>query len=392
MATTEAYKIGHQIGEGAFGVTVYGRHKESKMDVAIKAIDKASLLRKRPYESALQIKTEQSILRKSKECPYIVHLLASFHDPHCVYFVMECCTGGTLLNLIESMHQHIQEKHPSADEVTAHHLAIQHYTLQILEGLTFLHSNDIIHCDLKPDNIFLLADGTVKIGDFGCAIDLSNSKVPNTGGSPGGSNARSQYVPRGTVGYTCPELLREGNASELTPAVDLWSFGCICYSMLTGASPFEAPSEALSMIKLVAYQEISESDNVSNDISETERKKFLFVTGDDATIPMICSDPVLINRWTQTIAKFLHPASVKRLGADDCNKKPPNNEKLIDDCKFRKFYPSINQYSMWDGLDLTKSPSFTPQTPKWWKETQSSSYENQMKDGKHGWSAFLVDA
>jgi serine/threonine protein kinase len=172
MGSTEAYSIGRQIGEGSFGVTVYARHKETNTDVVIKAIDKQSLLRKRPYESALQIKTEQSILRKSKECPFVVHLLASFHDPHCVYLVMECCTGGDLSNVIESMHEHVKVNKPPIHEVRQHHLAIQHYTLQILEGLSFLHSQNIIHCDLKPDNIFVTGDGWIKIGDFGCAIEI----------------------------------------------------------------------------------------------------------------------------------------------------------------------------------------------------------------------------
>jgi serine/threonine protein kinase len=386
MGSTEAYNIGRQIGEGSFGVTVFAKHKETNMDVVIKAIDKQSLLRKRPYESALQIKTEQSILRKSKDCPYVVQLLASFHDPHCVYLVMECCSGGDLSNLIQTMHEHVKTKNPPPEAVREYHLAIQHYTLQILEGITFLHSNNIIHCDLKPENIFLTNDGIVKIGDFGCAIEIDSLKT-NTEPAKG---QIQNYVPRGTVGFSCPELLREGNAKELTHAVDLWAFGCLCYTMLFGHSPFEAPSEALSMMKMAAYQ------NIHRDQSHEElsRQKFIFNGTNEEGDNAICADTELMDRWKQTLTKFLHPVAKHRLGASDRLheiSETTNVVNLIDDSQFRKVYPSINEYSMWDGLDMSKPPSFAPAEPQWWQDVQSPSYAQSMKDGKLGWTAFLVD-
>ena len=86
---------------------------------------------------------------------------------------------------------------------------------QLLRGLKYIHSANVLHRDLKPSNILLNANGELKICDFGLARVASD--------------AMTEYV--GTRWYRAPELLL--NSSAYTSAIDVWSVGCIFFQMLT---------------------------------------------------------------------------------------------------------------------------------------------------------------
>jgi serine/threonine protein kinase len=215
--TTSEYLVGQVIGEGAFGCVVHGRHKASGLDVAIKVVDKMSACRRRggrgrgrlhPHHEATtataSILQEQRLLRQFQDCRYVVNLLASFHDNHCLYLVMECCTGGNLDQLIQSLHQHHQRQRQrqaqqsssssssllhkelcsrhNIDETTitlAIIRACAHYGRQILQGLVCLHKHGVIHADLTPKNILLSYCGIIQLADFGSAIVLSSADTKN---------------------------------------------------------------------------------------------------------------------------------------------------------------------------------------------------------------------
>ena len=96
------------------------------------------------------------------------------------------------------------------------------YAAQIFMALRYLHENDIIYRDLKPENVLIDADGYVKITDFG----LSKANIT------GDTDAKSFC---GTPEYLAPEVLARGGYGK---AVDWWSFGSIMFEMLTGVPPF----------------------------------------------------------------------------------------------------------------------------------------------------------
>lgn len=108
--------------------------------------------------------------------------------------------------------------------------------LQLSDGLSYIHQHGILHRDIKPDNLYLLPDGTLKIADFGIA-------------SPIGEKAKPQEAIRGTIYYTAPEILLGQTALVSS---DIYSMGIVFFELLTGAIPFDGKSPedvALKQIK-----------------------------------------------------------------------------------------------------------------------------------------------
>jgi len=93
----------------------------------------------------------------------------------------------------------------------------------VCRGLAYAHANGVVHRDRKPGNVWLAADGTAKIGDFGLAVALDRSRLTMAG------------MMVGTVAYMPPEQALGG---ETTQRADLYSLGCMLYEMVTGRPPF----------------------------------------------------------------------------------------------------------------------------------------------------------
>jgi serine/threonine protein kinase len=107
--------------------------------------------------------------------------------------------------------------------------------LQLTSGVQYIHDHGLIHRDIKPDNLFYLPDGSVKIADFGIS-------------TPVGEKNNGDAV-SGTVYYTAPEILM---GAEAGVASDIYSMGIVFYEMLTGSIPFDGatPEEvAIAQIK-----------------------------------------------------------------------------------------------------------------------------------------------
>ncbi|KAL5283373.1 PRKD1 family protein [Megaselia abdita] len=143
------------LGSGQFGVVYGGTHKKTKRDVAIKVIDKLRF----PTKQEAQLKNEVAILQNINHCG-VVNLERMFETPERIFVVMEKLKGDMLEMILSSERGKLNER------------VTKFLITQILIALKYLHSQNIVHCDLKPENVLLSSDAAfpqVKLCDFGYA-------------------------------------------------------------------------------------------------------------------------------------------------------------------------------------------------------------------------------
>jgi calcium/calmodulin-dependent protein kinase I len=212
----DTYKLGKEIGRGAFSVVREGIRKVTGKKYAIKCISKKLIDKKE-----LQLLEREIEIMKKLQHPNIIQLMEVVDSPDTLYLVLEYATGGELFDAIVNKGQY------SEDDAA-------HIIKQILEAIRFVHSNGIAHRDLKPENL-LLADpekDIVKIADFGLSKDFGEEQLQTSCGTPD---------------YVAPEVLL-GEPYDM--AVDIWSIGVITYVLLCGFPPFwgEAQKELFENI------------------------------------------------------------------------------------------------------------------------------------------------
>ena len=200
------YKLGLEIGSGAFGKVVLGKHTLTGEPVAIKILDKI-ILSQTPEDYEL-VKQEISILKIVKH-KYIVQLYEILQTPQHIYIVMEYCEGKDLMDFILSK-QRLTE------------LESLKYFHQLINALFYLHSQNIAHRDIKIDNMLLDKNKDLKLVDFGLSTKYSDEVLLDQ--------------PCGTVVYAAPEVL-EGNDYHGMLA-DVWSSGIVLFGMVSGYLPF----------------------------------------------------------------------------------------------------------------------------------------------------------
>ena len=200
------YRLGSEIGSGAFGKVVLGKHTLTGESVAVKILDKI-ILSQTPEDYEL-VKQEISILKIVKH-KYIVRLYQIMQTAQHIYIIMEYCEGKDLMDYILSK-QRLSE------------LETLKYFHQLINALFYLHSQNIAHRDVKIDNMLLDKNMDLKLVDFGLSTKYSDENLLDQ--------------PCGTVVYAAPEVL-EGNEYHGMLA-DVWSSGIVLYGMASGYLPF----------------------------------------------------------------------------------------------------------------------------------------------------------
>ena len=205
------YEVLSTIGEGAYGVVMKARHRETGELVAIKRF-------KESEEDESVRKTSQrevKLLRAMKDELYIVKLLEAFRRKGRLYLVFEY-VGKNLLEELESQPQGLDQEN------------VRRMIFTLLAALHACHSKDVIHRDIKPENLLVHTDGTLRLCDFGFARAYSK-----------GANDLTDYV--ATRWYRSPELLL-GTSDYGLPS-DIWAVGCIMSELLDGQALFPGETE-----------------------------------------------------------------------------------------------------------------------------------------------------
>ncbi|TDH04577.1 hypothetical protein EPR50_G00134200 [Perca flavescens] len=199
------YRLLKTIGKGNFAKVKLARHILTGKEVAIKIIDKTQL-----NPTSLQKLFREVRIMKGLNHPNIVQLFEVIETDKTLYLIMEYASGGEVFDYLVS--------HGRMKEVEA-----RAKFRQIVSAVHYCHTKNIVHRDLKAENLLLDADANIKIADFGFSNEFTlGNKLDTFCGSPP---------------YAAPELF-QGKKYD-GPEVDVWSLGVILYTLVSGSLPFD---------------------------------------------------------------------------------------------------------------------------------------------------------
>lgn len=217
-----------KIGEGSTGIVCIATESNSGRQLAVKRMD----LRKQQRRELL---FNEVVIMRDYHHPNIVEMHDSFLVEDELWVVMEFLEGGALTDIVT---------HARMDEEQ-----IATVCRQCLKALAYLHSQGVIHRDIKSDSILLAADGNVKLSDFGFCAQVS-PELPK----------RKSLV--GTPYWMSPEVI---SRLPYGPEVDIWSLGVMIMEMVDGEPPFfnEPPLQAMRRIRDMPPPKLKNPQKVS---------------------------------------------------------------------------------------------------------------------------------
>ncbi|XP_078085412.1 striated muscle preferentially expressed protein kinase [Mustelus asterias] len=231
---SDYYDVHQEIGRGAFSCVKRVTEKSSKMDYAAKFISFRATAREdavRELEILSQLDHER-----------IVYFHDAFEKKNSVIIILELCGQEELFDRL-------------IKKVNILETELRLYIRQILEGISYLHQNNILHLDIKPDNILMTdsASESVRICDLGNA----QAVTPDT----------PQFCRFGTPEYVSPEIVNQTPVSHVT---DIWPVGVIAYIGLTGISPFFSENDKTTLLNVKNY-DVAFEENMFANLSRESR-------------------------------------------------------------------------------------------------------------------------
>lgn len=288
------YDFKEELGVGCYGRVVLGIHKKTKESRAIKIINKISIQNENIRRKIMNEVEIQSKL----DHPNITKLYEFYEDQYNLYLVLELCTGGELLDYFSRI-----------GYLTETQTAI--YIKQILSALCYLHSMNIVHRDLKLENLLIEKEkmNVLKIADFGSATEIRKREKLAT--------------VIGTINYIAPEVIRK----KYDEKCDVWSCGVIMFILLTGSLPFRAANKR-DTFEVILKSKVDPGDEKLQMVSESAKQLLCRMLDSDSE-SRITAEGALNSEW---IIKSLQPNIRASLLQQTCN----NLKSFKETHKFQK--------------------------------------------------------
>ncbi|KAH9260528.1 hypothetical protein BASA82_001114 [Batrachochytrium salamandrivorans] len=255
----ENLKLVGQLGKGQFGVVHRAMHVDTGEGFALKVL-KGQVITLNGWESMVEQERDTMLeLTHTLRSPFLLQLLHHFGDFKNCYLVIELCLGGNLYELVKNKNMRFTAEH------------IQYYIASTVLALDHMHSVNIIHRDVKPENSMLTLQGRVKLADFGIS-----------------KKALRTFSFCGTPDYMAPEMLTNRGYGS---GVDFWATGIMLFELVSGYAPF--------------------SDFEASEIYE---KTLQYADTHALQFPKTDELGLLTAECQRLILDLLHPTKTKRLG------------------------------------------------------------------------------
>ncbi|XWS75232.1 hypothetical protein CRYUN_Cryun01aG0068000 [Craigia yunnanensis] len=315
----EEYHVIELVGEGSFGKVYKGRRKYTGQTVAMKFIMKHGKTEKDIHN----LRQEIEILRKLKH-ENIIEMIDSFESQQEFCVVTEFAQGD-LFQILE-------------DDKCLPEEQVQAIAKQLVRALHYLHSNRIIHRDMKPQNILIGAGSVVKLCDFGFARAMSTNTVV----------LRSI---KGTPLYMAPELVRE---QPYNHTVDLWSLGVILYELFVGQPPFYTNS-VYALIRHIVKDPVKYPDEMSASFKSFLKGLLNKVPQNRLTWPALLEHPFVKETLDEVEAREVRATTTTArqsdvaLRGEENNIQTPNGKgnspACSETCNAPSLQSDVQQYS-----------------------------------------------
>ncbi|XP_035261423.1 myosin light chain kinase, smooth muscle isoform X1 [Anguilla anguilla] len=280
---TDHYNVLEKLGVGKFGQVFRLTHKETSRVCAGK------FYKARGSKDKAAARREIELMNHLHH-PKLVQCLGAYDCRSKIVMVMEYIAGGELFERI--VDENFEHTEPTS----------VHYMQQIIEGVQYMHRQNIVHLDLKPENIVCMnTTGTlIKIIDFGLASKL-DSTTP-------------LKVMHGTPEFVAPEVI---GFEPVGPATDMWSIGVICYILLSGESPFQGNSDDETLALVTAAQWEFDDESFA-EITDQAKDFISGLLKKDMRQRLSC-EKALAHPWMAAFASA-DPRSTKTLSKDKMRK------------------------------------------------------------------------
>ncbi|KAI8380810.1 kinase-like domain-containing protein [Blakeslea trispora] len=235
---TICYQLGNCIGKGQFGSVYRALDLSTGETVAVKRLDSQN------GDLNTEIMKEVALL-KTLSHTNVVRYLGLVQDKQNINIILEYAENGSLMSTLKAFG-------PFPEKLVAS------FCIKILNGLEYLHQNQVVHCDLKAANILTTKTGDVKLTDFGVSLNL---KIK---GDDAGAVS-------GTPNWMAPEVIELKGASTKS---DIWSLGCTMIELITGKPPYADMIAMSAMFRIVEDDCPPLPDSISDDMKDFLRQCF----------------------------------------------------------------------------------------------------------------------